>query len=233
MSNGLKIFTSDPGIPVLVEGERDEELIRQLVREFEGEYVIRERGGDSKVLEALDILVDIELPRIGVILDLDNNSPNDIYEKCYNKLEGNHSNVSKLNNNKISIKNRSIVQVGYSGLPNDPDISELSIERHAIEDHVLKLLLDDDQTVQRISESGINDSDSLKDALINIENELEEHHGTIVRGKVHLEIAKITLGYESHTNSFIHNLLQCTNIDYQNHPSTQQILSFFDSLEEL
>lgn len=230
MSDGFRAFTDEPGVPILVEGQRDEKFLQELIRGIDGEYAISERGGDTKVFKALDVLVSVQIPRIGVILDVDDRSREEVYQQCYNKLDGNYSNVSELDNDGIAVGDTSVVHVGYSGLPEDSDIADLSIERYAVEDHVLKLLLNDDDTVQRISESEINDSSSLKSAIVDIERELEEYYGTLRRGKVHLEIAKITLGYESRTGAFIYDLLQCTDIDYETHDSTAPLLSVFGHL---
>lgn len=223
--NSLRPFGSGQGIPLLVEGKRDKNIIEHLTRELEQEYSISKRGGESEILSGLEVVIDVQIPHILVVLDVDERSPADIYRKCYDKIDGNFNEVEK-DENIIAVSDSSVVHVAYAGLPEDEDIAEIGITQHTIEDHILKLLLTHDETVRRMTDTDIHSSDELKEAITEVNQTVEGFTGGNSDGKTPLDIAKMLLGYHGPTGSFINDLLQATSVEYADHASVERLCTF-------
>lgn len=221
--------TETPGLPVCVEGVTDEDFISELNRQTSDLTLnIRDCGGKKGVLESMVVLADVQIKRFCAFLDIDDSSPGDILQQVENKLEGNFDDVERPDTNIFHVDGYSQIHVGCIGLYENDTLREYGVTRHAMEDHALNLLLTDEDIVPRLSDTSIDTLDQFKGALNEQKLSIEDHIGEVDKSKILLKLSIVLLGYDGDNNTFIKNVLRCTENDLKDHSSTKEVVKIIN-----
>ncbi len=202
------------------------------VQTVNANFNIRENGSKDDVLGNM-VTLSQYIQRLGVLIDIDDQSVSDARQRVIEKLRGNFSNVSIQSDTKVVVEDRTIIVIGCSGLDDDEDLNDFGIYRNAIEDHLLKILLTDDETVNRLSNTTITTSSQLSEALYGHQELIEDYTEEVSRSKLLYRLSSILLRYDGNIDSFSNVLLHCSGIDMESHESTSDLISFLNQVDPM
>lgn len=164
-------------------------------------------GGEGKIPDAIKFLLDEDIREFAVAQDLDDGTPDQLIE-AIRQVVYSHLRVPittpLIPSRRIEIEGGAITVIPM-GLHQDDTLSSLRITSHAMEDYLIKLLLEDAGLRQRVPE--------LQGLLLEILPTIRQHNGHFNSSKELFQLVKPIIQHGFSDSGAIQNLFSNADPD--------------------
>ncbi len=198
----------------LVEGDTDDAFFNELFRKLEikESFEIKSVGGKPNFGKHISTLIAIERRKLFVATDIDKREPKDVINSIKNSIKRTTRANIKIEGNKIVCK-KSKIYVIPLGLKNYSMLKKFGIEKHSLEDYVLKILFEDDDIIKKLSKSKIKNKNDLINCLKIAKSSLEKNCRKIDSSKSLLDLVMVIMDFRASPATFIRECVKNCKID--------------------
>ena len=209
----------------VVEGLTDEVFFNKvkLLRDLPLELRSHSNGGQSQIPNMVRTFLRTGVTRLAVAQDINSDPPSRVVQSVQsmvaNALSGPIENLTP-SGEKFQVGNV-IVGVVPVGLPDDPDLSELGITSHSMEDFLVKLLLRDQSLTRNV--------DDFKQLLLDLTQRIREQGLPFQSCKEVFQLAKPIIQHSFSDTGVVNSLFE--NADPE---AVQEVMApLLDKIEQV
>jgi len=174
-----------------VEGIVDTKVLQEVAKRCDLKFEIEPRGeqGVDYIKKNIGPVLRTTQGIVIIATDYDGETADQIYNQYKNILSDDGFTISNTENGVITVEDNKVCILPL-GLPNDRYLQGLNIDKHMIEDYILKLLATDDDLIKSISKEKIVNIDGLNCFINDIMSTLNKHDLSFNNSKFLVEIIK-------------------------------------------